>query len=126
MDTVIEIVSIKGLLNIEREVNNYLASYNLDELQIQDMYKQMVGEVGIQPSEFFQMSPEEVDWVYIGYLERKETDANLMLTCFNKYANNDYELIRLIEDQGYVIGSIKERNEFFSALGISEVDNETQ
>lgn len=120
MDDVFEIVSKKGYSALEEEVNNYLASYDLDELQIQELYKQMVGEVGIQPKEFFQMSPEEMDWAYRGYLERKETDINLVLTALNKFNNNDFDLIRLVEDQGYTIGSIKERNEFFSSLGISE------
>lgn len=120
MDDVFEIVSKKGYSALEEEVNNYLASYDLDELQIQELYKQMVGEVGIQPKEFFHMSPEEMDWAYRGYLERKETDINLVLTALNKFKNNDFDLIRLVEDQGYTIGSIKERNEFFSSLGISE------
>lgn len=122
MDTVVQIVSILGYCKIEQEVKNHLASYSITDLQVQDLYKQMVGEVGIQPSEFFLMSPEEIDWAYNGYLERKETEINLVLTALNKYANNDFELIRLVEDAGYTIGSIKEREDFFSALGISEVD----
>ncbi len=39
MDDVFEIVSKKGYSALEEEVNNYLASYDLDELQIQELYK---------------------------------------------------------------------------------------
>ena len=80
----------------------------LSFLQIQELYTKAVGEVGIAPTEFLQMTPEEIELAYEGYLRRKETEANLFKLALR---SEDEELIRLTEDKGYIVGSMEEREQ---------------
>ena len=91
---------------------------NYSTIEIEELYKKAVGEIGITPSDFFKMTPEEIDLAYEGYLRRKETEANLTKLAF--ITSNDGALIRLTEDYGYEIGNIAEREETFKILNIRE------
>lgn len=77
--------------------------------------------MGIAPTDFFQMTPEEIEWAYEGYLRRKETEANLMKIAF---MSQDEELIRLTEDKGYTIGSSLEREQALEMFKREENNNE--
>ena len=79
------------------------------------------GELGINPSEFFLLTPDEVDWLYEGYLRKKELECNLYLLAINQAKNRPDELIEFIEDKGYSVGNQKEREHTFLTLGIKEV-----
>lgn len=85
---------------------------------IQGLYTKAVGEMGIAPPDFYQMTQEEIEWAYEGYLRRLEVNANLTKTAIAEVLSNNNELIRLTEDQGYNIGTDEERNATFKFLGI--------
>ena len=76
------------------------------------------GELGIDPGEFFFLTPKEIDWMYEGYLRRKELECNLYLLAINQAKNRPDELIQFVEDKGYSIGNQEERTDTFSTLGI--------
>lgn len=82
------------------------------------LYSQAVGEMGIAPSQFWQMTAEEVELAYEGYLRRQELTANLTKLAFIEALNNDSNLISLVENKGYTMGSIQEYNETFKQLGV--------
>lgn len=92
---------------------NLLSLYEVEEL-----YTKAVGEIGIAPTDFYSMSPDEIDLAYEGYLRRKETEANLTKMAIITSQND--ELIRLTEDKGYSIGNEKERKEIFKLLNIDD------
>lgn len=82
------------------------------------LYSQAVGEMGIAPSQFWQMTAEEVELAYEGYLRRQELTANLTKLAFIEALHNNGNLISLVENTGYVLGSIEEYNKTFKQLGV--------
>lgn len=86
--------------------------------EVEELYTKAVGEIGITPTDFYTMTPHEIDLAYEGYLRRKETEANL--TKMAIITSQDNELIRLTEDKGYFVGSKAEREEVFRLLNIKE------
>ena len=88
---------------------------------IEGLYTKAVGEMGIAPSEFFKMTPKEVEQAYDGYLTRKEIDANLTKLAVGQALKNIKDPIYLKEDKGYTNGSLKERQATFQKLRINEV-----
>lgn len=86
--------------------------------EVEELYTKAVGEIGITPTDFYTMTPHEIDLAYEGYLRRKETEANL--TKMAIITSQDNELIRLTEDKGYFVGSKAEREEVFRLLNIEE------
>lgn len=85
------------------------------------LYTKAVGEMGIAPTEFFKMTPKEVEDAYDGYLTRKEIEANLTKLAVSQALKNIKDPIYLKEDKGYNNGSLRERQEVFQKLGINEV-----
>jgi hypothetical protein len=84
--------------------------------EIEELYTKAVGEIGIAPTDFYSMSPDEITLAYEGYLRRKETEANLIKLAV--ISSDDESLIRLTEDKGYSIGNQAERDEVFKLLKI--------
>lgn len=84
----------------------------------EELYTKAVGEIGITPPDFYNMTPHEIDLAYEGYLRRKETEANLTKMAIITSQND--ELIRLTEDKGYSVGSKAEREEVFRLLNIED------
>ena len=64
------------------------------------------------------MTPDEIEMAYEGYLRRQETTANLTKIAFLEALNNNQDLIRIVEDKGYIIGNEEERNRMFKELNI--------
>ena len=85
---------------------------------LQGLYSQAVGEMGIAPSQFWQMTAEEVELAYEGYLRRQELTANLTKLAFIEALGGNTTPISLIEDRGYTYGSIQEYNNTFKQLGV--------
>lgn len=107
------------------EVRNIIATCDLSSLQlpnilsiyeIRELYTRAVGEMGITPTDFYKMTPEEIGDAYEGYLRKQETKASLMKIAF---LDPDYDLIRLTEDRGYEVGNLQERNEWFKNLNVN-------
>lgn len=88
----------------------------LSQAEVAEYYRQMVGEVGIQPSDFYQMTLQEIDMTYDGYITRRETDINLLLLALKTKKTE----INLRSEKKYSIGSNEEREQVFQALGIKE------
>lgn len=64
------------------------------------------------------MTPEEINVAYEGYLRKKETEVNLTKLAIMEGISNNNQLIRLVEDKGYSIGNLEERENTFQALQI--------
>jgi hypothetical protein len=64
------------------------------------------------------MTPKEIELAYEGYLRRQETTANLTKIAVLEALNNNQDLIRIIEDKGYIVGNEEERNRMFKELNI--------
>ena len=96
------------LLNYKRPTNE----------KIEDLFQSAVGEIGLNPSEVWSMTKEEIDSAYIGYIYRQQLSANLILASLRKTKINSWSEIKLLPDKGYVIGTDKERQRVFSKLGI--------
>jgi hypothetical protein len=117
---------VKALLNkcSESEINlldNYINHNFLSKtpIEIEELYTRIVGEMGIAPCDFYQMTLQDINMAYEGFKRRKEIDANLFLIAL-KQRNNLKADIRLIEDKGYQIGSSEERKLTFQSLNIKE------
>ena len=95
----------------------------LSPLEIEKWYAVAVGEIGIAPIDFYDMTEEELLWAYKGHRQNQEDLANIILLAI-KRSQSPYkdELFKFIDDS-YAIGSLKERNETFISLGIKEVYN---
>lgn len=82
--------------------------------EVEELYTKAVGEIGITPTDFYTMTPAEIDLAYEGYLRRKELEANLTKIAIISQA--DSELIRLTKDLTYEVGSKEERQKTFQLL----------
>ena len=74
--------------------------------------------MGISPTDFLKMTPEEIDLAYEGYLRRQETTANLFKLAIAQILSNNNDLIRITEEKNYSIGTEEERQKTFEILGI--------
>lgn len=88
--------------------------------QIEEWYKKGIGEIGLPLATFYCLTPYELDLAYEGYLRRMELQANLFKLSFLQAKKNNTDRISIIEDRGYNMGSIEERQETFKILGIME------
>lgn len=106
-----EIIQECDISKIDITTLHLLSIYEIEEL-----YTKAVGEIGIAPTDFYSMSPDEITLAYEGYLRKKETEANLIKLAV--ISSDDESLIRLTEDKGYSIGNQAERDEVFKLLKI--------
>ena len=95
----------------------------LSPLEQEKWYAVAVGEIGIPPTDFYEMTEEELLWAYKGHRQSQEDLANIFLLAI-KRSQSEYrdELFKFIDDS-YTIGSLKERNNTFINLGIKEEYN---
>lgn len=112
-----------------KQIARYLTSEQIDTLYhkkisikpiITELYAKAVGELGIQPSEFWAMSQNEIDWAYEGFIGDREAWANLMVMALDWSKKNNPNLIRFTEDKGYQVGSLEDRELTLKSLGIEE------
>lgn len=76
--------------------------------------------MGISPAIFYQMSPEEVELAYQGYLRRQELSANLTKLAVLQAINNDRSDITILNTPEYTVGTQNDRDKTFSVLGIEK------
>ena len=88
-------------------------------LEIEELYTRIVGEMGIAPSDFYQMTIQDIDNAYEGFKRRLEIDANIYLIALHNRNNKNAD-IRFVEDKGYTIGNFEDRKETFQKLNIKE------
>lgn len=115
----IQYEEVQEYLQANPHVCSYINNLNLPTPeQIDELYKQAVGEIGVSPSDFWSMSEREIDLAYEGYMRRQELSANLTLLALHKAQNKSWDSITLLEDKGYTVGTEQEREKVFSSLGI--------
>lgn len=94
---------------------------DLSSLEIAKWYAVAVGEIGIPPSDFKQMTIEELKWAYAGYKQRQQNLANIILLALNRSQTaHRNELFEFVQDKGYDIGNLEDRAKTFATLGIKE------
>lgn len=91
-------------------------------LHIEELYRKCVGEMGIAPRIFYEMTPHEIDLAYQGYLDRVQLEANCNLIAIRKSKDSHAKLISLLEQPGWIETSNAEREQTFEALGIQKGD----
>lgn len=80
-----------------QEINDYIFQF-----EINDLYSKAIGEIGLQPSEFWEMTPDELELAYKGYLIKLETTLNGIRLALLSPG----EVIKLFDDD-VSIGSIE-------------------
>lgn len=94
---------------------------DLSPLEIEKWYAIAVGEIGIPPSEFYEMTEEEIGWAYTGCKQRQENIANIILLAIGRaLSSHKNELFEFVEHKGYDIGSLEDRQQTFINLNIKE------
>ena len=88
----------------------------LSPLEISKWYAIAVGEIGISPTDFYEMTEEEMEWAHQGYKQKQQDLANLILLAINRKNNKLFEFIK----KDYDIGSLADRKNTFLNLGINE------
>lgn len=109
--------SLKELL--QTAVKESLGDYKeFSKEEFKELYSIAIGEIGISPSEFYMMSPHEVDLAYKGYINRKEFECNNMLIALRKNKDSNANLVSYLGGEGYKRSTLVERKNTFDALGI--------
>lgn len=93
---------------------------DLSALEIERWYAVAVGEVGIPPKDFYDMTEDELMWAYEGYKQRQQDLGNLMLLAIKKAQSSEHSPFHFMADKGYVVGSLDDRKQTFITLGIKE------
>ena len=118
-----EILSNNNARLLEDVLSEALALSKGDYIEInQDTYDELfvkiVGEVGLSVQEFNDLTPKEIDFIYLGYLQKKELEANCNLIALRKSKDNKATLISLLGGNGYKYISEKERMDVLKSLNI--------
>ena len=93
----------------------------LSPLEQEKWYAVAVGEIGIPPTDFYDMTKDELYWAYMGYKQRQQDLINMILLAIGRaQTSHRNELFEFIEDKGYDIGSLENRQQTFTALNINE------
>lgn len=107
--------------SIDNFVSHYMSSFLL--INVRDLYSQIVGEMGISPAIFLQMTPDECELAYQGYLRRQTLAANLNKLAFTQALAGNTDEINLLSTDEYIDGTMQERDQTFSVLGMKNYDN---
>lgn len=105
---------LKESLGVEKIDDSH--SLSIKE-QVEELYQLAVGQLGISPQVFFDMTPHEIELCYRGYLSGKELDTTLSVIAARKSKDPEVTSIDIMGD-GYKLSSIAKRKETFSSLGI--------
>lgn len=93
----------------------------LSPLEQEKWYAVAVGEIGIPPTDFYEMTEDELQWAYNGYKQRQEDLANMLLLVLIRAQSEDgNKPFQFVEDKGYDIHNLKDRQKTFITLGIKE------
>ena len=84
---------------------------------VRDLYSKAVGEIGISPAVCLQMTPDEIELAYKGYLRKKELEANLYKLAMVEAIGGDHSKIQILEPDEYRQGTQLEREHTFERLG---------
>lgn len=115
------LLSLFKSFNLEgsfEEVKSHILQ--IDSSQVESLYSILVGKVGVQPSEFYQMTPYEAELAYEGYLKKVELETNCNILAIREAFNKNATPFVLLEDLGYSKSSLEERAKTFKDLNILE------
>lgn len=107
------------LIQTLKEILPNLLNYSKEHLK--DLYAKGIGEIGLSVEDFNNMTEEELEIAYEGYLHKKELEANLNQLALQQNKINKNKIIKLTEEPTHIAGSIEEREETFSTLGLKEI-----
>ena len=102
-------------LNYKPYLSEQVSSFFNEDLR--DLYSRAVGEIGISPAICLQMSPDEINLAYKGYLRRKELEANLYKLAMVEALAGNHSQIQIVEPDEYIQGTQHERELTFKKLG---------
>ena len=77
-----------------------------------------VGEMGLPLSDFFKMTPKELDLIYLGFLRRQEDQINKLIVGLYSWENGEKNLVSFSPELGYTTISLSERNDTLSKLNL--------
>lgn len=107
--------------SVKKQVRSLVSSIDIPSSEeIDELYRKSVGEMGLSPTDFFNMTVDEINLAYEGYLQRKELEANLVLLAINKGLSRDFSSIKIAPTIDYTVGSEKERKATFENWSIQE------
>ena len=93
----------------------------LSPLEQEKWYAVAVGEIGIPPTDFYEMTDKEIEWAYQGYKQRQQDLANIILLAIGRArTERKNELFKFIDNKGYEISSLEDRHRTFITLGLKE------
>lgn len=119
----ISVDEAKRLFQLGRKNFTYCQPFIFEQVisflysNVRDLYSRAVGEIGIDPAIFFQMSPDEIELAYKGYLRRKELEANLNKLAMAEALAGNHDKIQIVEPEEYTSGTQLEREQTFQKLG---------
>lgn len=93
----------------------------LSQLEVAQWYAIAVGEIGIPPANFYDMTKDEIMWAYEGYRQRQQDTANLILLAIGRAQGpHKDDLFEFVKKKGYKVGNLQDRHKTFTILGIQE------
>ena len=93
---------------------------DLSPLEQEKWYAVAVGEIGIPPTDFYEMTDAEMLYAYRGYKKRQENLANIFLLAILRSNSPDGATPFKFLDDGYDIGSLEDREKTFTILNLKE------
>lgn len=84
----------------------------------EELYPTFVGEVGLDPTVFFDMAPNQLYLVYQGYIKRQEFAINNLLTALRLSADPEAELFSLDNELGFKLSTNTERERVLKGLNL--------
>lgn len=119
--SLLSLISYDEKVRAEEAVSEIFSPSSLPSPQtIEEWYRKGIGEIGLSLSDFYCLTPYELDLAYEGYLRRMELVANLNQLAFLRALNKNDEPITLTEEREYSMGSIEERERVLANLGLKE------
>lgn len=85
--------------------------------QVEELYSLAVGQCGISPQVFFDLTPHEIELIYLGYLKNKELEVNLNALALRRSKLKESQPINLFGEECSP-STMSKRKETFSSLGI--------
>lgn len=82
------------------------------------LYIKAVGEIGLSISDFYQMSPKEIELAYQGYINKKQLEANAFLIALKKSQDENSDLFSFTQESEVNQSDLEEREKTFMILGI--------
>lgn len=115
------LLSLKDSFNLDgsfEEIKQILLEMNPSRLD--ELYKILVGEVGIPPSQFYEMTLHEAELAYQGYIRKKELEMNCLTLAIRNASNPNAQPVVLLKKPGYQKSTLEERQKTFKKLNILE------